>query len=356
MPAAPAGATRPGRPARPAPPPEIVACAEERAEARARRDWPRADALKATIEAAGWKVEDAGRGWSLFPAVPPDVVVDGSTRYGAARSVPSVLGDPPDAAATVAIVAEGDQEAFVRLVRSLRAHAPAGTHVVVAGNDPGPAWDAPLAAAAAAPSIGDGGPGIEVVRTAEALGAAAAANVGMRRARGAIVVLAATAVELTGDAISPLVAALADPGVAVAGAFGTAATELPHLAETAAADPDAIDGAWLAFRRDDYERLGPLDERFVVPRFLDAWWSLALRAGDDPDAPPRRAVRLDLPVVRHEEDPVAGQARGTGEPSRTEARRDRLARRNGYRLLDRFGDRSDLLAARSLAAAGGRRD
>jgi hypothetical protein len=333
-----------------------VACAEERAEARARRDWPRADALKATIEAAGWKVEDAGRGWSLFPAVPPDVVVDGITRYGAARSVPSVLGDPPDAAATVAIVAEGDQEAFARLVRSLRAHAPAGTHVVVVGNDPDPAWDARLAEAAAAPGERDGEPDVEVLRTSEALGAAAAANAGMRRARGAIVVLAATAVELTGDAISPLVAALVDPGVAVAGAFGTAATDLPHLAETVAADPDAIDGAWLAFRRDDYERLGPLDEHFVVPRFLDAWWSLVLRAGDDPAAPPRRAVRLDLPVVRHEHGPGAAPTRGSAERSRAEARRGRLARRNGYRLLARFGDRPDLLATRSPAAVGGRRD
>jgi hypothetical protein len=353
VPAAPAGGSRP---ARPAPPPEVVACAEERAEARARRDWPRADALKATIEAAGWKVEDAGRGWSLFPAVSPDVLVDGILRYGSARSVPSVLGDPPEVAATVGVVAEGDPEAFERLVRSLRAHAPAGTHVVVVGNDPDPAWDARLAAAAAAPDAGDGGPDVEVVRTSEALGAAAAANAGMRRARGAMVVLAATTIELTGDAISPLVAALADPGVAVAGAFGTAATELPHLVETAAVDPDAIDGAWLAFRRDDYERLGPLDEHFVVSRFLDAWWSLALRAGGDPDAPPRRAVRLDLPVVRHEEGHAAAPARRTAEQSRAEARRDRLARRNGYRLIDRFGDRPDLLAARSLTAAGGRRD
>lgn len=342
--AGPAGPGASPGPPRSAPPPEIVARAEERAEARARRDWPRADALKATIEAAGWKIEDAGRGWSLFPAVRPDVVVDGIERYGSARSVPSVLGDPPAASATVAVVAEGDPDAFERLVRSLRAHAPIGTHVVVVGNDPDPAWDARLASAAE--GHGPEGPDVEVVRTSVPLGAAAATNAALRRALGAVVVLAATTVEMTGDAISPLVAALDDPTLAVAGAFGTAAAELPHFADTEAADPDAIDGAWLAFRREDYVRLGPLDERFLVPRFLDAWWSLSLRAGDDPDAAPRGAIRLDLPLVRHAPRPGPERRPGAAEPSVSEARADRLARRNGYRVLDRFRDRPDLLADR----------
>ena len=42
------------------PPPEITHLVRQRAEARARRDWPAADALKAQIEAAGWSVVDRG--------------------------------------------------------------------------------------------------------------------------------------------------------------------------------------------------------------------------------------------------------------------------------------------------------
>ena len=129
-------------------------------------------------------------------------------------------------------------------------------------------------------------------------------------------------------------------------------------------------GGWLAFRRSDFIALGPLDERFVTPAWLDVWWSLRLRAGEDPDwtdseadetataegaaaepvaaepvaaerpaagagaiaievPAPRRAVRLDLPV---EHDEIAWP------PDRS-----RLGRRNMYRVLDRWGWRQDLV-------------
>lgn len=356
---APAPATSPAS-ARPAPPPEVVGWAEERAAARTARDWPRADALKAAIEAAGWKVEDAGRAWSLFPVVPPDVVVDGVVRYGSAAGVPSVLGDPASAPATVIAVAEESADTVVRLVRSLVEHAPPGTEVVIVGNDPDPAQDAALAAVPAAtpgthaPAADADrdvdrppAPSVEVLRTSQRLGAAAALNVGMQRARGAVVILATPDVEITADAVSPLVDALADPGVAVAGAVGISAAALPRVTASDASEPDAIDGAWLAFRRADFARLGPFDERFVHPACLDAWWSLVLRAGDDAAAAPRRAVRLDLPVLRS-----GGPSSATRRRPEDAARADRMARRNGYRLLDRFRDRPDLVATGDLAPAG----
>ena len=77
-----------------------------------------------------------------------------------------------------------------------------------------------------------------------------------------------------------------------------------------------------------------MDERFRFYRNLDIWWSLVLRdAGED--APPRRAVRLDgLPAVRHDH---------RGWTSLSEGERDRQSRRNFYRIIDRFGTRTDLL-------------
>jgi cysteinyl-tRNA synthetase len=45
-----------------APPPEVQQLVGERAEARARRDWKRADELRAAIGALGWAVEDAAGG------------------------------------------------------------------------------------------------------------------------------------------------------------------------------------------------------------------------------------------------------------------------------------------------------
>ncbi|HSW42043.1 MAG TPA: hypothetical protein VLM76_06005, partial [Patescibacteria group bacterium] len=71
-------------------------------------------------------------------------------------------------------------------------------------------------------------------------------------------------------------------------------------------------------------------------------WSLVLRAGGDPEAGPRAARRLDLPLARHED-------RGwTGLPA---DQRDRLSRRNFYRVLDLIRDRPDLLSGAPAGTA-----
>ena len=181
--------------------------------------------------------------------------------------------------------------------------------------------------------------------------------------------------------MAPLAAALHDPAVAAAGGFGLVSVEsgplrpngLRPFVHVAAGTADAsatpgpsavgvaaLEAAWLAFRRSDYAQLGPIDERFLTPAWLDVWWTLRLRAGAEPEgaeyvesqageseageergasmpataAPvveltvPRRAVRFDLPLDRENV---------TWPPDRS-----RLSRRNMYRVLDRFGWREDL--------------
>ena len=139
--------------------------------------------------------------------------------------------------------------------------------------------------------------------------------------------------EPTGDVVTPLVAALADPSVAVAGGFGVTSADLRTFDAAPVGDVDAIEGYVMAFRRDDLRDRGPLDEHFRFYRNLDIWWSLALRDGGE-GQPARRAVSLDLPVTRHEH-------RGWTELEDLE--RDRLSKRNFYRVIDHFGWRTDLL-------------
>ncbi|HEX5241149.1 MAG TPA: hypothetical protein VFW20_09130, partial [Candidatus Limnocylindrales bacterium] len=81
------------------PPPSVVAAARARASARADRDFATADRLRGEIEAAGWKVIDAGVDFRLEPAHPADTTADGVTRFGRSAAVPSRLGEPPDRAA-----------------------------------------------------------------------------------------------------------------------------------------------------------------------------------------------------------------------------------------------------------------
>ena len=279
------------------PPPDLIALADDRARARAEHDWARADELRASIEAAGWKVVDRGTRYRLERAAPPDLVEGDAVRYGSAASVPSVLGEAPGAAFTVELIADDRPDDLGRCLQALRTHAPGATQVVVVANDPDDAQAARLVDGSAdlAPI---GGLPVEVVRTSTRVGPAAARNIGLRRARGAVVVFADPAVEPTGDALSPLAEALADPTVAVAGGFGVVTADLRRFEEAPGPDVDALEGDWLAFRREEIDRLGPLDEKFATAEFLDAWWSLVLRAGADGDSP-RRAVRIELPLVRH---------------------------------------------------------
>lgn len=351
-------------------------------EARSRHDWVRADAIKAQIEAAGWRVVDHRGRSSVSQAAPASIEADGEIRYGTAAGVPSLLDAPATTAWTVAIVASETPDRVSRLLTALRTHAPAGTQVVIVANDPSGAQVAALV-----PDAEDrapiGGLAPELLRTSARLGYAAALNIALHRASGEFVLITDGTAWPTGDAISPLAAALSDPAVAIVGGFGLYAADdeplrpqalsrEPEMAEETAEDrttaaPTALEGAWLAFRRSDYIELGPLDEHFLTSSWLDVWWSLRLRAGaepegwevterfeedpagdptdgDEPAAPspvdeaaaqpefefpePRTAVRLDLPLDR--------------EPVGWPPDRSRLNRRNMYRVLDRFGRRMDL--------------
>lgn len=324
----------------PDPPDHVTALARARADARAVRDWATADARKAEIEAAGWKVIDRGLAFDLVPAAPPTVVVDGVVRYGSSDAVPSRLAEPASAAVTVVLVADERPNALAAMLAALGAHAPAGTHVVIVANDPAAAVAERLTGGSGLPSVAGETP--EVAWTSARLGAAAALNAGLARARGAIVVFADGTLVPAGDALTQLVAALGDPAVAVVGAEGRAGTALPRLAPADGPNVDVVGLSWLAFRREDGARLGPLDEKLVAADHVDAWWSLCLRAGTGDDAS-RGARRLDLPLVPA---PAEERTAADGAPAGGGADAARQAKRNAYRLLDRFRDRPDLLSGR----------
>ncbi len=305
-------------------PQEILAAAHDRSAARAARDWEAADRLRGEIEAAGWRVIDAGTDFRLEPAHAPDLEEAGRIRYGRSTAVPSRLEDAPRGVATVVLVASNDDAAAIaRAVAGLRTGIPTGTSIVVVAD--GIEAVAAEAAEAVVP--------VEVVSTSAPLGQGAAWNIGIRRATGPIVILLDPSIEPTGDIVSPLVAALEDPTVAVAGPFGLVTEDLRRFREVESGPAAAIEGYLMAFRRSDAAARRPLDERFQFYRNLDIWWSLLLRDEGADVAPRRAAVVPGLPLVRHEH----------GAWERTPpAKRVRLSKRNFYRVLDQFGARQDL--------------
>ncbi|MEI7742347.1 MAG: glycosyltransferase [Chloroflexota bacterium] len=317
-------------------PTEITELADARAVARRAHDWATADQLLARIAAAGWKVVDTGTLYDLERTAPVDRVVDGVVRHGSSESVPSRLEEAPAGLADVVVVAEDDAAALVATVEAVLRTSGPGVRVVVVANAPA---DDVLAAVDALEAAHPGS--VEIVRMATRLGHALVVNAGMRRVVAPVVVLMAAGVAPTGDLPGALAAALSGPEVAVAGPFGLASDDLRRWEPAAGpADAIAVSGRAMAFRRDDINARGPLDEHFAAGIWLDAWWSLVLRdpwAVEEPvhGAPIRHAV-------------VAGTghvAPAWSDEVPHDAARAKAEKKDFYRFLKRFASRRDLLTS-----------
>ena len=121
--------------------------------------------------------------------------------------------------------------------------------------------------------------------------------------------------------------------MAVAGAFGLCAKPgLKEFEESGGPDVDAIEGYCMAFRRADALAVAGFDPRFRFYRIADIEFSFRLR-----DRGGRAVVVPGLPLEKHEhrlwESTEAGE-------------RERLSKRNMYRFLDRWRDRTDLLVSK----------
>ncbi len=182
--------------------------------------------------------------------------------------------------------------------------------------------------------LGGAGAGQERVRAlqpAAPTGWAEAANLGLEAAAGEVVVLFDPGLELTGDAAGPLLAALAEPGIAVAGAFGVRSEgRVGHFHESPGPVVDAVEGYCLAFRRRQAREAGGFDRRYAFYRLADFELSFRLRDRTGGQA----LVLAGLPVRKHQHrlwEHLEG------------AERERLSRRNFYRFLNRWGSRQDLI-------------
>jgi len=131
---------------------------------------------------------------------------------------------------------------------------------------------------------------VEVVEANQGpgVGYGAAHNRALAGTTGDVVVLVDTSLELTGDLLGALVAALDDPTVAVAGPYGLASLDLCDYEERTAGDVAAVQGYCLAARRADLVAVGGVQEAFTWYRNADIDVSLRLRTLGEP--PARRAV------------------------------------------------------------------
>jgi GT2 family glycosyltransferase len=291
-------------------PEEVAALLRDRADARAARDWPRADALRDRMRELGWEPVDAPDGSTARPVPQPT------------QQLASVLDQPASLPASLVLVVDDHPGDLARFLAGLRAHPPASEHeLVLVANAP----------AGGADGLPQPAPGMQIVESAQRLGWADAVNLGLHQARGAVVVLLDTSLEPAGDFMAPLLAAFDDPRVGLAGPWGVTSGDGRQFEEAPPGEVDAIEGYCLAVRREALQQVAGFDHRFRFYRNADLDLSFAVR--DHGWA----AMRTEpLPLERHAH---------RGWLAYPEAERDRLSKRNFYRFLKHWGDRRDLLLA-----------
>jgi cysteinyl-tRNA synthetase len=164
------------------------------------------------------------------------------------------------------------------------------------------------------------------------LGWAAGGNVGLRQAGGRIVVFLDTSIELAGDIFDGIEGLLGDETVGVAGRWGVVSNDLRSFDEAqGSGDVDAVEGYLMAFRRDVLREVGLQDEKYRFYRHLDLDFSFSVRSRGY-----RAVIDTSLPAIKH--DHVEWSATPPLD-------RDRLSKRNFYRFLQKWGDRTDLLVS-----------
>jgi GT2 family glycosyltransferase len=295
-------------------PPEAQELLEQRSVARAARDWATADELRDRLRELGWEPIDGPRGSSARPRLP-------SAPTG---ELASLLDEPATRGASVVVVADEHGADLARFMAGMAAHGSSVDHELLAvANAPTADADAVLT-----PDLAGGAD--TLLRTDVRLGWAEAANLGLRRARGALVVLVDTSLEPTGEWLAPLVAAFDDPKTGIAGPWGVTSPDGREFMEAPPGEVDAVEAYCLAVRREALRAIGGgFDRRFRFYRNADLDLSFAVRAAG------WRAMRTEpLPLIRHEH---------RGYASVPPDERDRLSRRNFYRFLKHWGDRRDLL-------------
>ena len=291
-------------------PDDVRRLLDERAAARAERDWARADDIRERIAALGWEVQDAGGESTARPilVLAPDE---------------DPIERPPTVDASVQVAAEDHPEDLLRFARGLSAHPPAASwEMVIVANAPAEPPAATLASVALP---------VEpvVLESPERLGWADARTLGMRSSRGEVTILVDTSLEPTGDFVSPLLVAFEDPTVGIAGGWGVTSGDAREFSDAPPGPVDAIEAYCLAIRREALRAVGGIDRRFRFYRNADLDLSFAVRDRG------WTALRTDpLPLARHEH---------RDWESVPDEERDRLSKRNFYRFLDRWGSRPDLL-------------
>ncbi len=307
-------------------PAEVIAVAEERARAKAERDFATADALRDRIGELGYVVTDASDGFRLAPK-PPFEVLPGLAAVAAAGPVAS------EARCVVGLLVDGWPDDVERCVRAIVDHT--GPEIVVVALDCGDVDGAGGTVHRLAQECAG--------RVVELHVAGQLAQLGWGKAIAALIESCGAeffaamdlSTVLDADAFTSILATFDDPSVVGTGWRGVVLDlddNWRSFVDAEAGEVDAVLGYLFVVRRSAALTAGP-HPKAVFYRNADMEWSLALRETGG------RLVIPAGPLPVHQE-------RHHGYHDSDPEYRDRESRRTYDRLLQRFRGRTDLLRPR----------
>lgn len=301
---------------------EIEALARDRAQARQDRDFARADELRDAIDAAGWKVVDTPDGFDLVEK-PPFAV------FGSLGDIDNRIEAP----VVITVIVDGWPDDVDTCLSALVEHAPQDAVILAidCGNVDGSgeranAWEV---------SHPDRVRVVHLEPTLTQLGWASVIRAAIEMTQGSTFVVMDMSTVFEGDALTPMIKALEEPGVVASGWRGVNVNvddAWRSFLDAGPGDVDAVLGYLMALRTDAVREVGPeVKARFY--RNADMEWCLLLREAGGRIVVPsgELPLRQDRHHGYHDSEP---------------AYRDKQSKKTYDRILQRFRGRSELLAPR----------
>ena len=284
--------------------------AQERLDARAAKDFAKADLIRDQISALGFEVIDVAGGFEFrakerFPS------------YASTRDIKALKVDGDIA---IAMIIDGFTGDAAETVRSIKAHTNMPIVALVIG-DP-------------AELVDEIDLQFQLVCITENFGWGENANAILKNLTSKFIVLMDPSTRFTGDAIAPVIAELNKGEFSAVGWRGglvNTEDEWRSVDDKGAGEVDVIFSYFLAMNSADATNAGGFNSRAIYYRNADIEFSLRLRNVNG------RLLQMDLPLE---------QARHHGYYDTDEEFREVQSKKNYDRILERFRGKSAILSPR----------
>ena len=284
--------------------------AQERLDARAAKDFAKADQLRDQIAALGFEVIDVAGGFEFrakerFPTF-------ASTRD--IRSI-KVNGD-----IAIAMIVDGFTADAAETVRTIKAHTKTPVIALVVGEP--------------AELVDEIDLQFQVIAITENFGWGENANALLKNVSSKYLVIMDPSTRFTGDAMAPVLAELNKGEFSAVGWRGGLVNtddEWRSVDDKGAGEVDVLFSYFIAFNCDDATNAGGFNNRAIYYRNADIEFSLRLRHSNG------RLLQMDLPLE---------QARHHGYYDTEEEFREVQSKKNYDRILERFRGKSAILSPR----------